>query len=112
MLGPPPAFGGEAEPGFIPGGGPLKFAGGGGPLGGKLGGPWPGGKGGGPNMVSIYDEEKEIKHYLQRDLEAVHSNLEVESQEAYHWKGMVVDQAFPEESQGSLGLQVGKGDEL
>ena len=58
MLGPPPAFGGEAELGFTPRGGPLKFAGGGGPLGGKLGGPWPGGKGGGPDIVNNYDEKK------------------------------------------------------
>jgi len=60
MLGPPPAPGGEAELGFMPGGGPLKLAGG--PLGGKLGGTWPGRKGGGPDVVNDYrqGEKKEL----------------------------------------------------
>ena len=53
---------------------------------------------------------KEINSYLQRDLEAVHSNLEAETQEAYHWKETVAHrEASLEENQA---LQVGMVDEL
>ena len=67
----------------------------------------------GLRLLMIRDKKEKERNYLQRDLEAVHSCPEEETQEAYHWKEMLADQgASPEEIQGLLELLEGKADEL